>query len=290
VAIAQKTPRLVFKYTTISSKLLTIKVALKVKSPFTTELTNIAAAIPNYNESTLGELLFSVGLGIDLKKAIDFANTQANRINENPYQCEEFADLNEAAASTTGMSGMVPQFLTTLRGAFVGVQEADFNQGADSVKGVAMLGSSNPMDVFSQLRTFVPQLQNIQLKPDGVAVAVPDLAQEIGVSSFFITMNEQVLGVSTGAGMQEAVAQRVAVQPVATDAPLLVFSYDYGQLMSEWSRQTSMGMADPQSAELLDTMSTLFGLVVMKFYATDHALVLDYEMAIHPSAATKATP
>jgi len=290
IAMAEKAPRLVFGYTTVSSEQIAAKVALEVQGPFAAELAAISAAIPGYNESTLGELLFSVGLGIDLKKAVDFANTQANRINENPFECEEFANLNEAAASTTGMSGMIPQFLTTLRGAFVGVHEADFNQGTDSVKGVALLGSSNPMDVFAQLRTFVPQLQNIQLKPDGVAVSVPELAQATDLSNFFIMMNEKVLGVSTGAGMENAVSQRIQSQSVGTDAPLLLLSYDYGLVMREFGRQTSMGAADPQTAELLNTMSRVLGLVVMKFYATDHALVMDYQMAINPGAASAATP
>lgn len=60
--------------------------------------------------------------------------------------------------------------------------------------------------------------------------------------------------------------------------------------MREFGRQTSMGAADPQTAELLNTMSRVLGLVVMKFYATDHALVMDYQMAINPGAASAATP
>lgn len=290
IAMAEKAPRVVFGYSTVSSELLAAKVALEVQGPFAAELAAISAPIPGYSEASLGELLFAVGLGIDLKKAIDFANMQANRINEAPYECEEFAGLNEAAASTTGMSGMLPQFLATLRGAFIGVQELDINKDADSIKGVALLGSSNPMEVFSQLRTFVPQLQNIQLKPDGVAVSVPELAQTADLSNFYILMNETLLGASTGVGMENAISQRIQSQAVATDSPLLVLSYDYGMLMGQLSRDFGLGPGTAHTSELLEIMNQTLGLVVMKFYATDHALVMDYEMAIKPGAAAEATP
>ncbi|AWV89649.1 hypothetical protein [Bradymonas sediminis] len=286
-----KAPRLVFGYTTVSTEMLGMKAALEVKGPYAAELAAIGSPIPGFSGASLSEMLFSFGLGVDIKKAVDFANVQANRINEDPYQCEDFAYLNEMAQGTTGMSGMMPQFLSTLRGAFVGVHDVDFNAGAESVKGLAMLGSSNPVGVFSQMRTFVPQLQNIQLKADGVALSVPELAQASGLIDLFLVMTQDALGASTGPGMKEELANRIESEPAAgTQDPLVIFAYDYSKLMQEVSRQSmSMGQS-PGSVEMFNTMANMFGLFVMEFYATDHALVMDYHLSINPSAAGGANP
>lgn len=287
--IVEKAPRLVFGYTTLSSELLAMKMALEVQGPFAAELAAISAPIPGYQKASLQGHLFSAGLGVDMKKALDFANIQANRINSDPFECEEFVDLNQSASQAGNALAMMPQFLTTLRGAFVGVQDMNFMGGnpAASMKGVGVLGTSDPMGVFSQLRQFVPQLQNIQLKPDGVAVALPGVAQQADVVNPSIVMNNSAIGVSVGAGMEGEVSERIkpANTAAGTENPLLVIAYDYSQLMKQMSNNAP-SYQSPETTEFMDSLSNILGLFVMKFYATDHALVMDYEMNMNPSGAT----
>jgi hypothetical protein len=288
VAIADDMPRAVVGYTALSPEVMEMKMVLETRGDFAAELAAIGAPIPGNSEALVERSFFAFGLGIDMNKALAFVQNQANRINKDPFECPELQGINKAAQNVPMTLAMIPPVVTSLSGAFAAVTEMQMGPNTQAVKGLALLQTSDPMALFSVLRQFIPQLQSVQVKPDGVPVALPAISGAPQIETPHLVMDHNTLGGSVGVGMQDEVAVLLEQSETSVDPadPLLFFAYDYGELMNQI---VNMGGATPGSTpEAIETMSRILGTFVMGVSASKHGIEMNYRITMHPERAAAA--
>lgn len=295
MSIFEKMPRAVVGYTELTPETMEMTAVLETKGEFAKNLAAISAPIPGYSNELVDKSFFAVGLGVDVKKALAFAAQQAQKINQDPYQCPSFQRWNQMAQQAKMAMQMVPPFVSSIRGAMTVVTKAQFaprTMAPQSFDGMALIQSGDPMALFSQLRQFLPQLQGLSLKPNGVPVALPQLPNAPYLQSPHVAMDQDTLAASVGVGMQDDMAvlleNQGATQPA--HSPLLLIAYDYGRLMKKFTTNPIFGPS-PGGQGMNDAMSAMqkmFGTFVAEVDASDQGIILRYRANMFPEAGAKS--
>lgn len=281
VELAEGAPRVVFGYTVLTAELMDAKAVLEIEGDFARQLAAISAPIPGKDSAVVDEAFLALGIGIDMQKSMDFIRTQSNRILSAPYQCEDLAFLNEMAEGAPNAMAMIPPVVTSLRGMLSVMTNMDMNAGI--FEGLALVQTSDPMALFSTISQFIPELQNVQVKPDGLPVAVPPIA---GTEEFVnpqLAMSSQLLGASVGAGMEATLGSMIkAVPPPGSSTGLLVFlAYDYGEFMKQLNAMSG-GYSDDPATQSIEMLSQIMGRFVAGLAATEEGLEMHYRVTMHP--------
>jgi hypothetical protein len=159
------------------------------------------------------------------------------------------------------------------------------------VDALALIQTTDPAGLFSQLQMYVPQLQGAAVKIDGVPVALPPLPDAAFVQVPHVAMEADTLAASAGVGMQDEMAVLLENQATTSvdDAPMLLLAYDYGKFM---------GMVSPMAGVtggagmggIFNSLQKMFGTFVGEVDANDNGIVLRYRLNMFPDHSGNATP
>jgi hypothetical protein len=299
MSMVEKAPRVVMGYTELSAEVMEITSVIETQGDFARELAATSAPMPAYATGLVDNAFFAAGLGLDMQKFIGFISQQAARINQDPFQCPDLKAWNDAAQQAKMASQLIPPFVSGLRGAMAVVSDVELDpqtfQPMD-VDALALIRSSDPAGLFSQLQMYVPQLQGVAVKGDGVPVALPPIPDASFVQVPHIAMDPDSLAASAGVGMQDemAVLLENPAESTSTDTPMLLVAYDYGKLMEMFTQGmnaygTATGAQSPLGSSF-DALKNMFGTFVGEVDANDDGVVMRYRLNMFPDQAAAAAP
>ncbi|MFT3791349.1 MAG: hypothetical protein QM741_09745 [Rudaea sp.] len=218
-AIAQKFPRLVVGAEAYAPPQLSVAVQLETEPALAQALMAAFIAAPGTGAPAQG--LVDIGLATPLLKLKDFWLKQADAVAAKPFACPEFADLNETFAKSRQQLGATisPPF-SDLTGLRLTLDRLDLRKDAKApdVAARLLIGSNNPLAAIGMAQMALPQLKDLQIRPDGKPVAlpaglVPASAQLPPVS---VATTDKAIALAAGQGEDAALATFFAAPPSPT--------------------------------------------------------------------------
>lgn len=267
--LARAMPRAAFGAEYVPGGDTSVALALEMAPERARELEGIESQVQGFGLRPDARDLLSLGVAVNVDKALGFLVARASAIQTAPYQCDELAGLNEAAneilANLSRSSQKIPPLARQPRGVYVAVRDGDFSaEQPTDVKAMMVLAMSDPMQLVSMARAMVPQLGEMTVAPDGEPVSLPamGLPAEM-VSSPHVAATDSSLAVSVGEGMNRELAA-VLASPAPKGAPMARLAVDLGRLAG------ILETRDARAAEILAQYDR--GEVVLD--ATGRGLVL----------------
>ncbi len=291
MSLVDKVPRAVMGYTKLTPETMEVTAVLETKGDLAKSLAAIGAPIPGYSPALVDKSFFAVGLGIDIQKTLAFVQQEAAQITNHPFQCPALREWNQMAQRAQMSMQMVPPVLSSLRGALAVVTNLQFDQHTmrpQTIDGMALVQTNDPMGLFSQLRQMIPQLQSVNVKPNGVPVALQAIPGATWLQTPHIAMDKNTLAASAGVGVQDDMAVLLEDKTGAktTHTPLLLVAYDYGQLMSKLRGfGVGAGAANGAFNSMMSAMQKMFGTLVAEIDANDRGIVFRYRINMFPKGA-----
>ena len=291
LGMVDNAPRLSFGYTEMTASKMAMSWIIETKPELGKALMALAAPVPGLGGSGSMGSMFSFGVGVDLGKTVEFLKGKVGAITAAPYKCEMLADLNGSAAEMqAGLSQPMPPFLNGIKGFNLVVKSADFSgpQPKD-IKASVLLAIDKPMDLLNMAKGMVPPLASLEVKDDGMAVALPAGLVPPVVDAPHIAMKGSALALSVGAGEEKNLGAILAGK-VDSDPPLLAVSYDMSKFSGMLKKQMEAQMAflPPEmqaekkaEMEMTQSIMQLFGALSYSMHLTDKGIVLKQQVVLN---------
>lgn len=262
-ALAQKFPRAVFGAESMTPPQLKISAQLELEPALAQSL--MAAFAPAPGTGAPAEGLVDISMATPLLKLKDFWIKQADAVAAKPFACPEFAELNESfAKSKAQLSTTIPPPFSDLTGVRLTLDKLEPRKDSKvpDVAARLLLGSNNPLAAVGMAQMAVPQLKDLQLKPDGKPVALPPglVPAAAQVPPISVAMTDKAIALATGAGEDATLGAYFAAPPSAT--PVFFRMYFSGALyglLGKYSDTMLANLPAEQKANLGD-QTKLFAL------------------------------
>ena len=262
-ALAQKFPRAVFGAESMAPPQLKVTAQLEMEPALAQALMTTFTAAPGTGAP--GEGLVDISLATPLLKLKDFWIKQADAVAAKPFACPEFVELNESfAKSKAHLSTTIPPPFSDLTGLRLTLDKIEPRKDSKvpDVAARLLLGSNNPLAAVGMAQMAVPQLKDLQIKPDGKPVAlpaglIPASAQMPPVS---IAMTDKAVALATGQGEEAMLSAYFAAPPSAT--PVFFRMYFSGALYGLLGKYSDLALANLPAAQKdnLGDQAKLFAL------------------------------
>jgi hypothetical protein len=286
-------PRVVMGYTNISTENFDSQAIFELRDDIAAGLTKVSAAVPGLGGDMGG--LMSFGMSIDLKSLREFVETQLDALEKDPYECEEFAGIqNGVAQARINLVQPVMPMIYDFRGFAAVVDNVEgLNMATQTpptaVDGRFLLAMNNAPAVVALGAMMSPELAALNLQPDGepVRLEVPQ-AQMLG-SDAYAALSDGALALSIGEG---AVAQLGAMLDAEArdDGTFFNFSMDaeryytfVGEAMAEAKNDDENQMSPAFQDAMQDIMLAIADMydrmsVDMRF--TEDGVVMDNRITL----------
>lgn len=228
-SLAGIAPRMVLGYTDISAEQLSSTAVIEVRDDIASGLQSLTSTVPGLGGDK--GALMSFGMSIDVKAAREFVEARLDAMEEEPFECEHFADLQAGVAGgREALNQPVPPLFYDFKGFLAVINEIEGLDVATqtpptSVDGSFLLAMDNAQALVAMGTMFSPELANLNLRPDGKPVAL-DMAQmqAMGIAAF-AALTDNALAISVGEEAEADVVKMLdADAPEST--PFMSFSMD----------------------------------------------------------------
>lgn len=245
-------PRMVFGYDEVSDEAMSGSFVIELRTDVANGLVPIAALVPGLGIDAGG--LMSMGLSFNLLEMRKFYEGRLDAMEEDPYECEYFAELQAGVAKGRDVLNQpVPPFVYSMRG---------FNAIVDDIGDFDLASSRPPEDIDASLvlamddaqalvamgAMFSPDLANMNLQPDGKAVLL-DIAQlQATGKDVYAAMVDDAVAISVGADAEDRVTAVLKAESAAPP-PVFSMSMDAGRYYALIG-ETMVLEPDDEAAEL----------------------------------------
>lgn len=282
-AMVAKAPQMSFGYTEVTDTKWVSKATLDLDGALAADLKGIVGSVAGLGDSSPAFMKF--GVGLDLKKAIEFARKQLANMAAKPFQCELMAELNQGVTQGNlefgAFAAQLPPFLMGVKGGNLVVTDADIaSNNPTSVKGNMVLSVDQPAQMMTMLKAMVPPLATVNVAPDGkpVKLTLPPGMLPPGIDPY-IAMGDSGLGVAVGKGQEANIAKLVKAK--GNNETFLAIGYDVGRFMQGVNGQMAAmramlpaeagAGADPGEA-LTKAISEVFGYTYSEVKFTEKGI------------------
>ncbi|MBZ5715136.1 hypothetical protein [Nannocystis pusilla] len=275
VAIA---PMIVFGSESMSAEGFEMVFGVELRSDIAQDLKSLRASVPGLSQELREQVIFAMGAGADVGKAIELVLRKGKEVSQSPYQCPELAELNQAATKIGQDTSAIPKWVPGLRGGslvLTDIKMAGFLPS--SITAHAVLAAADPKAVYEAIRAETPAIAAYEFSDDGTVKTLPD-----GTVPF---VNGIAYGAKAGAGIvvaigpgSEAKVGELLAAPEVKDPPLALFAYDLGKMMEQL--QPLMGMAGQSELTAALDIYKMFGPSGYEMYAEDRGLVFKAAMKL----------
>lgn len=218
--LTTKIPRVVMGSTNSGDEPFSFVFGMETSESVAEDLNSIQGRIPGVSNTLFGRAMASIGVGIDLEATQTLAKQRAADLREDPYECERLKQMNEQAERADSAQFIRPAWLAKLHGFSLMVDSVEFGssfQDLRALNAVGLVASPEIQTIFSQLRMFVPGLQDLEVSDDGAPVLLERLSkQSKRLESPHLAMTSKIIGASIGAKMA-AELERV-MKPETSDS------------------------------------------------------------------------
>jgi hypothetical protein len=212
---------------------------LELQEDAARRLAEIRAGTPGYSTRFGQDSLFMAGWGVRTGALVTLAADIAKNFQADPLECEDFEQLNTSSRSIATAKATMPPWASAIDGFSVMLHNVGFDvrQDADGKpktplikpRALAVLDTNKPTALIYFLQTFVPEISNLNLQPDGVPVAIPGAATAYeGLIEPVLFMTRDGIGASVGAEMKEEGIDMLANDEPVT-SPIFVMRANVGE-------------------------------------------------------------
>jgi hypothetical protein len=192
-------------------------------------------------------------MSFDVPAIIAFVEARLAAMEEDPYECEHFSELQAGVAKgRESLAQPLPPFITGMRGFNVIVDSlGDYDmasgQPPQEVDASVLLSMDDAQAMFMMGTMMSPELAAVDLQPDGVPVPLVLTQLQAIAQSAYAAMGETVLAVSMGTDSKNRVTE-VLESDTVEPPPVMSATVDAAKYY-EFIAQSSMAEADEEGAE-----------------------------------------
>lgn len=260
-----KMPRLAFGYTDVSTNVIESNTVAELTSELAAGLSALSAPVPGMGTDLGG--MGSFGFSLDLLAARDFLEARIDAYEAAPYECEWMAGLSDSfVQARAALAQPVPPVAYSIKG-FVGVIDAidgidvTGQQPPSDVEGRFLVASDNALGLFQMGALFSPELQALNLEPNGEPVELP-LPPMLGpVENAWVAMTDGALALAVGQDDPAGLTTLIETSPVEP-APTMSIRLDgdrYRDFIAEAmvAGEAAAGGGQATSEEAREAMITM---------------------------------
>ncbi len=286
-------PRVVMGYTDISPERFDSQFIVELRDDIATSLAALPAPVPGLGGDTGG--LMSFGMSIDVMAMRNFYEAQLDALDEDPFLCEAFADLQAGIEQgRMALQQPVPPMVYDFRG-FVGVikEIEGLNMATrtppTSVDGRFLLAMDNVPALVSFGAMLSPELAGLDLQPDGepLQLDMPQ-AQMLG-GDVFVAMTDDALALSVGDGAETELARMLTAD--ATDnGTFLSFSMDAARYYTFIGEAMALSEPDDENAmppefqaamqDMMLAIADIYDRMFLDVRFTEKGIVIDSSVTL----------
>lgn len=213
-SMVAKAPRLVSGLTQFDNENINTKIIWEMQPEIGSALSKIAGRIPKVDNPNAA---FSFGFSIDLLEGKSVISEFIQQAIDTPYKCELFSNLNQKMNTFKAqLSQPLPPFIGNFKGAYFSLDDFKMD-GADletlsknpqslakNLKMHLLLSVDQPQSLIGMAQMMVPQLQNIEIKTDGIPISLSEYIPVSGsdipfdTKTMYAALSDTTIGFSTG--------------------------------------------------------------------------------------------
>jgi len=234
-SIAGVMPRVVVGYTDISIEKLSSKAVFELRQDLATGISAMTGSVPGLGSDQGG--IFSIGMSTDLMAAREFYAGRLDAMEADPYDCEEFSDLQAGvAAGREVLNQPVPPIVYGFKGFLAVIEDIE---GLDlkneipptSIDMRLLVSMDNVEGLLAMGAMFSPELAALNIEPNGEPVKL-EMGQIAAMGqTVHIAMTDAAIAVSVGEGTEDRLKDMLAAG-VNVPSPFMTFEMDAARYYS----------------------------------------------------------
>lgn len=230
-ALAATTPRLLSGYTDLTVEHIESNTILELRSDLAEGLAKLAAPVPGMGADQGG--LFSFGMSLDLMAARDFYAARLDALEQDPFQCEHFAELQASLEQGREVLNQpAPPVVYGIKGFLAVVENIEGMDVATktpptSIDMRLLVATENAPGLLAMGSMFSPEIAALNLQPDGkpVRLEAPQLTAAAPVDAAYVAMSDTALALALGEGTDRALGDLIAA-PAGEPPPFMSMHMD----------------------------------------------------------------
>jgi hypothetical protein len=276
--VASSVPGIAFGYNEINAKRASGGAVLELASDLRGEIKALETEVPGLVEAMQGDPLFAMGGGVDLAKAQKLGQRAANVVRELGEGCHSMKISIAAEEMALAMAKPLPEPFDQITGGVMALSTLEMSGGGmpDKVDAVGMVTATSGKKLFDAMSGQVRELKKLGIEADGslhkldVPLPMPfDIYAGVGDHALVLAAGDK----------GKHLADKAMSAQGGGKVPLLVASYDYGEVVKLQAKLGRMAGGDKDSAAL-DEMAKALGRASFSVDINDQGLVMwgDIEM------------
>ncbi len=196
LGMARLMPKIVFGYDRLGTKEISTYLGVELRDDVAATAAEIASTVPGYGYATQSDSMIAIGMGLNSHKLISFFTEASKKIENSPYQCEKFAELNEVLAQAGDKLDLLPPVLADIVGYVLLFDSFD---AADPTKstGLWALQSDDLGPLLLLAQNFLPEGAKVKLEKGAAPVKLK--LGELGVPvDVYAARSENMVGFAVG--------------------------------------------------------------------------------------------
>ncbi|MBE9549836.1 MAG: hypothetical protein IMF09_10565 [Proteobacteria bacterium] len=276
-SIAANFPRMHGGYQSLSTAETTASFTIELKQELANDLQKLVVAKALSVVDPGG--LINLGFAMNLAKAREWLLASAAKHVENPYKCEQLAELNNNFAQAyENLNRPLPPFAGNFIGLKLKIDELELDQVGqmnpvpENIKAVFAILTSNPEMLVGMGQMFLPELADLDLTPgaDPVPLALDGMPKPD--EPLWAASSDKALGIAAGEGMDTQL-QAFLTAGDSKNGEFLTVGIDseFQEKMESFSESMLTEMDDSNSMSPL--VPSIFDRVFMNARFTSKGLV-----------------
>lgn len=296
-ALVGNMPRWVAGSTGITDNSINTQFIFETDAEIGQDLAKLAGRVPAGNTQSA----FAFGFSFDLLAAKEVAIKYAQRLADQPYQCEHLAQLNQnVTAMQAQLNQPTPPFVGNFKGLNFSLDDLKLNPAAvdagqpdqvvESFKAQLLLAVDEAQGMLGMAQMMVPQLAEVQLNTDGALVHLGDKLPVSGkdipfdAEHFFGALTDNTVGISLGHPDGGGLSELVKSEGVNKLMTFSASGEGYKRIMEQVFAMAEMpGMPEDIKKELMFQKDMTLNMIYWKDASgsinfSDKGLVIDSNM------------
>lgn len=258
--MADIAPRVVMGYTELSTSQMKSQAVWEIRDDIAAGLTTLPAPVPGL-AGDMGGLL-SFGMSLNINSMREFVEQQLDAIEADPYECEEFAEINAGVEQArAALQQPVMPMIYDFRGFVTVIEEIEGLDMATqspptNVKGQFLLAMENAPGLLAFGAMMSPELAALNLQPDGEPVLLDVPQAQMAGEELYVALNDDALALSVGSGADSKLTGMLEAE-AGDNGTFFNFSMDAGRyytFIGEAMAQAEPDDEDPMSPEFQAAM------------------------------------
>lgn len=275
-------PRLVTGYTEISEQRMTSRTVLELRSDIADGMATLPAMVPGLGKDQGG--LVSFGMSIDLLAAREFYSARLDAMEDDPYKCELFAELQaNVGQGRAALNQPIPPIVYGLKGFFAVVDNVEgldvaTRQPPTAIDMRFLLATENAPGLLAMGSMFSPELAMLNVQNDGKPVRFESPQMQGPIEEAWMAMNDNALALAVGKGAEDKVGGML-VESAGNPPPFLAMHMDasrYYSFVGEAMMQRDNEEMTPELGEavreLMQNLAALIDRVSVTINFTDRGV------------------